>query len=342
MHSTVELSLEEYLAIAQSPGLAEQYSPAAGKDMILIDCRHQPLSARYLESLDAATSPPTAWHLPNCPVIAICQESLVEKPNQSQPHWVDMVVSERQLPVIKQNIENQAVAAATLVQITRHSERATSKDALFAESLAYSVLQQSEEFQLWLSNNQRPLAKHETTPLLVERHDNQLNLCFNRPDAHNAYNAVLRDALCEALNLAYADRKIERVNISANGPSFCAGGDLSEFGSVDDAAMAHLSRTTRSAAELMSSLHCPIVVTVHGACIGAGIELPAFAGHIKAHIDSYFLLPELSMGLIPGAGGTVSIVRRIGRHKCNYMAISNQPIDTATALSWGLVDELWA
>jgi enoyl-CoA hydratase/carnithine racemase len=79
---------------------------------------------------------------------------------------------------------------------------------------------------------------------------------------------------------------------------------------------------------------------VHGACAGAGVELPAFAGRVIADPGTTFLLPELAMGLIPGAGGTVSLPRRIGRERTAKLALSGEPIDAKTALDWGLVDEL--
>jgi enoyl-CoA hydratase/carnithine racemase len=79
---------------------------------------------------------------------------------------------------------------------------------------------------------------------------------------------------------------------------------------------------------------------LHGACIGAGIELPAFAGRLSARPDTLIRLPEIVMGLIPGAGGTVSITRRVGRWRTAYLALSGLPIDAPTALDWGLVDEI--
>ena len=76
------------------------------------------------------------------------------------------------------------------------------------------------------------------------------------------------------------------------------------------------------------------------ACIGAGIELPAFLERIVATGDAFFQLPEVAMGLIPGAGGTFSICRRIGRQRTAWMALTNDRIDAETARSWGLVDAL--
>ena len=74
--------------------------------------------------------------------------------------------------------------------------------------------------------------------------------------------------------------------------------------------------------------------------MGAGCELAAFAGNVVAAADATFSLPELGMGLVPGAGGTVSVTRRIGRHRAARFAITGDRIDAPTAQRWGLVDEL--
>ncbi len=79
---------------------------------------------------------------------------------------------------------------------------------------------------------------------------------------------------------------------------------------------------------------------VHGACVGAGVELPAFAARVVAREDATFELPELSMGLVPGAGGTVSLPRRIGRQRTAWLCLTGARIDARAALAWGLVDEV--
>jgi enoyl-CoA hydratase/carnithine racemase len=73
---------------------------------------------------------------------------------------------------------------------------------------------------------------------------------------------------------------------------------------------------------------------------GSGIELPAFAGTLRASPSARIALPELGLGLIPGAGGTWSLTKRIGRHRVALLALTCRAIDAPTALAWGLVDEM--
>jgi enoyl-CoA hydratase/carnithine racemase len=68
--------------------------------------------------------------------------------------------------------------------------------------------------------------------------------------------------------------------------------------------------------------------------------MAAFCGRVHSDPDAVFGLPELTLGLIPGAGGTVSVTRRIGRWRTAYLVLSGRTIDATTALRWGLIDEI--
>jgi enoyl-CoA hydratase/carnithine racemase len=149
----------------------------------------------------------------------------------------------------------------------------------------------------------------------------------------------LREALVEALAVAVADPAVT-VELAGDGPDFCSGGDLDEFGSAADVTAAYLVRLDRHPGWLIDRLRDRVRVRLHGACIGAGIEMQAFAGLLTCTGDTYFALPEVGMGLIPGAGGTVSIPRRIGRWRTAWMALTGERVDAMTAHGWGLVDEL--
>jgi enoyl-CoA hydratase/carnithine racemase len=136
------------------------------------------------------------------------------------------------------------------------------------------------------------------------------------------------------------DPSVEHIVIDGRGTNFCSGGDLDEFGTLADPASAHLLRVERSVGRALHRLRERVTVVVHGGCIGAGVELPAFTTHVVARPDATFQLPEIGMGLVPGAGGCVSIPRRIGRERFTALASSGTAIDAPTALEWGLVDEV--
>ncbi|MFC1440666.1 enoyl-CoA hydratase/isomerase family protein [Streptacidiphilus sp. N1-10] len=240
------------------------------------------------------------------------------------------------------NVLAHPQAALVLGRLLRVGPRLTVGEALDAESLAYSTLLGGQEFADWLAARgdraAPPPAATET--VLVRRKGDTLHLTLNRPERRNAHGRELRDALVEALRIAEADDSVTAVVLDGNGPCFCSGGDLAEFGTAPDLATAHLVRTRGGAAAPLHRLRERITVLVHGSCVGAGIELPAFAGRVVADPDAWFLLPELGMGLIPGAGGTVSIPRRIGRWRTLHLVLSGAPVGAERALDWGLVDRI--
>ncbi|MEM7288545.1 MAG: enoyl-CoA hydratase/isomerase family protein [Actinomycetota bacterium] len=212
---------------------------------------------------------------------------------------------------------------------------------LVLESLTYSTLQSGPEFATWLdARGPKDVPPDVEPPILVERDGTAIHVVLNRPARANAFIAPMRDALVEALRTAAADPSIEGVILRGVGASFCSGGDLAEFGSVPDPAIGHATRVTRSPAWWVDHLARDVRVHLHGHCVGAGIELPAFAGTVLAAEDTRIRLPEVAMGLVPGAGGTVSIPRRIGRHRTAWLAVTGTEINAVTALRWGLIDRV--
>jgi len=241
---------------------------------------------------------------------------------------------------VRAAVEVQPVPAAVACQVLRASLKLSFDEALAQESLAYSMLLASEGFAAWrAAHPPRGRLADTTQRVSIQRlDDDSLSIRLTRPAARNAVDARMRDALAEALGFALDDPDAAPVILSGEGPSFCAGGDLDEFGSAADPGQAHAIRLLRSATGLAHRLGPRLTVRAHGACIGAGIEIPAAAGRVVAAADAVFRLPEVGMGLIPGAGGTASIPRRIGRHRAAFMALGGWDIDARTALAWGLVD----
>lgn len=257
--------------------------------------------------------------------------------------WVQVRPADldRILAVFGARVSACPVATAVLAQVLRIGDRLDFEAALVLESLAYSTLQNGPEFKAWrqVTPVKSSMDKGEER-VGVQRRDDALDIKLRRPAAHNALCSRMRTELAAALKIAVLDGSIERVELSGEGPSFCSGGDLDEFGTAPDPATAHLVRLEQSACSLLNLIRARVRAHVQGACIGAGIEIAACAGYIESTGDARFRLPELAMGLIPGAGGTASIPRRIGRHRTLYMALCGEDLDSETALAWGLIDEI--
>ena len=234
------------------------------------------------------------------------------------------------------------LAAMVLVQQLRLSTTLPTASALIAESLAFATLQMGPEFRAWrAAHRKKPCAPQPLeSQLLVERREDSLHLRLNRPARGNAIGVSLRDALCATLEAAQCDDSIRHVHLEGSGSHFCAGGDLDEFGLAPDPATAHWVRTQRFPGAWLAQFGDRLSCRVQGAAVGAGIELAAFASTIRAAPDAWFQLPELRYGLIPGAGGTVSLPRRIGRQRTAYLALSMTQLDAEGALNWGLIDAI--
>jgi enoyl-CoA hydratase len=271
-----------------------------------------------------------------CVTVAVC--------NGDAPPWTapfDVVVTEADLAGLETSIASTPIASLALVQLLRTSEVLDVWAALFAESTTYSMLQAGPEFGEWLATRDRPEPGPATGPaVLVDRAGDSVRLTLNRPDSHNAFNAAMRDELVAQLRAAATDPTVTRVHLDGAGPSFCSGGDLGEFGTTPDPATAHRVRTIRSPAWWLHLCAAKVSVALHGACIGAGIELARFGADVCAAEDAFFELPEVAFGLVPGAGGTVSLPRRIGRQRTAWLALTGRRVDAATAHEWGLVDRV--
>ncbi|MFD9430106.1 enoyl-CoA hydratase/isomerase family protein [Streptomyces sp. NPDC060002] len=238
-------------------------------------------------------------------------------------------------------VEHRPRASLALGQLLRQTPRLGTLQGLAAEATAYSMLLGGPEFASWLAGRGTPgAAPEEGPPVRVRRDDDRLTVLLDRPHRRNAFSFRMREELFEALELALLDGTVERVELAGAGPVFSSGGDLSEFGTATDLVAACLVRLDRAPWRLIDRMRDRVTVRVQGAAVGAGVELAAFAGRLVCAPGAFFRLPEVAMGLVPGAGGTVSVPRRIGRWRAAWMMLSGARLDAVTARRWGLVDEI--
>jgi len=270
--------------------------------------------------------------------------TLTERPAEDR-RVVTVDSVEQALDELTERCRTWPQAAAVCDDVLRSLDPAwPTRAGLVTESLAYSTLQSGPEFGRWLAERGPATAPLLPEPVQAHREGNTLHVRFNRPQRHNAFSTDARGALLEALEVARLDPSVDEVVLGGNGRSFCSGGDLAEFGSFADPASAHLARTRHSPAlvlaEITERLGRRCRAEVHGQVLGSGLEMACYCGWVSCHPDATIGLPELALGLIPGAGGTVSITRRIGRWRTAYLVLSGRTVDAATALTWGLVDEV--
>jgi hypothetical protein len=256
--------------------------------------------------------------------------------------WVQVQSIAEAVETLQNTVAANPNAAVALVQVLRAQDGLPFEAALHVESFAYSALLGGAEFRRWRTAN--PKKNEEPSghgsAVLLERDENILRIELARPDNGNALTAEMRDALVEALRVARTEVSIEAVEIRGRGRVFCGGGALGEFGTAQDLAMAHQLRTVRSPALALHRIGRRGHIFIQGAAVGGGIEFAAAGHEVIAQSSAFFQLPEISMGLIPGAGGTVTIARRIGRQRMAYMALSGVHLRARTARAWGLIDRI--
>jgi len=145
----------------------------------------------------------------------------------------------------------------------------------------------------------------------------------------NALKHEVRAGLAEALRQARADGAVKAVVISCAGRTFFAGADITEFGKPPQAPSLH------DVIAAIEAIPKPVIAALHGTALGGGFEL-ALACHFRVAVATARVgLPEVKLGLLPGAGGTQRLPRLVGPEKSLKMIVTGDPIQASEALGWG-------
>ncbi|WXC60015.1 hypothetical protein SNK03_005868 [Fusarium graminearum] len=165
-------------------------------------------------------------------------------------------------------------------------------------------------------------------------------LALNRPAKRNALSQELITVFLEQLKTASQDDGVRVIVITGSSTFFCAGADIGEISRLD----AEGARDCRYLSDLctgMQAVRKPLIAAVEGMALGGGFELALMCDLIFAAHDSRFGLPEVSIGLIPGAGGTQRLTNAVGKFKAMQMILLGRPIQAEEAQSAGLVAQLY-
>ncbi len=176
--------------------------------------------------------------------------------------------------------------------------------------------------------------------IIFEKEGSVAHLALNRPDRLNAYSVAMRDDFAEALHAVAEDEEIGALLITGKGRAFCAGADLSEFGSAPSQAIARNARWQRDVWGQLIGLDKPIVVAVHGYCIGSGVEILLLGDLRIAASDTVFAMPEVQLGMIPAAGGSQTLPANVGPAIALDLLYTGRRFGAAEALAYGMVSRV--
>ncbi len=163
------------------------------------------------------------------------------------------------------------------------------------------------------------------------------HIVLNRPRVMNAYNVQMRDELFFTLEAVRDDPDVRVAVISGAGErAFCAGADLTEFGTAPSQIIARQVRWERDIWGLFLSLRKPLIAAMRGYVIGSGVEIACLCDIRIAADDAQFALPEVALGMIPAAGGTQTLRRVVGASRALEMVLSNRRVGAEEARRIGL------
>lgn len=171
--------------------------------------------------------------------------------------------------------------------------------------------------------------------------DRVAELVLDRPKAMNAVSTDMARALAAACAALAEDRGVSAVVLSSTHErAFCVGADLKERNSFTDADLVRQRPYARGAYTGVLELPMPVIAAVHGFALGGGFELALACDVIVADSTAVVGLPEVSVGVIPGGGGTQLLPRRVGAARAAQLIFTGRRVAAAEALALGLVDVL--
>jgi enoyl-CoA hydratase/carnithine racemase len=180
-----------------------------------------------------------------------------------------------------------------------------------------------------------------SSSVLVERQDHLAHLVLNRPEVLNAIDNTLGQELLDACGQLAADDFIWAVILRGAGDrAFCAGADLKARRDFTPAQWTEQRDLFRRMFAGLRAVPQPIIAAVHGFALGGGTELAMLADFIVAAEDAVFGLTEVSLGILPGGGGTQSLPRLIGRNRAKELIFTARRIPAQRALELGLVNHV--
>ena len=178
--------------------------------------------------------------------------------------------------------------------------------------------------------------------ILVDINGSIMKITINRPKQLNALNGATIAELSEAFKAGETDTNVRAIIITGMGDkAFVAGADIKEFAEFNVEEGKRLSKNGHDTLfDLVANLKTPVIAAINGYCLGGGLEL-AMASHIRIASDNAMMgLPEVSLGVIPGYGGTQRLTQLVGKGKALELIMTAGMMKAEEAKDWGLVNHV--
>ena len=164
---------------------------------------------------------------------------------------------------------------------------------------------------------------------------------INRPQSLNALNSELIDELTDVVEKSLRNQSVQVAILTGSGnKAFVAGADIAEMANMTTMQAMHFSRKGQKLIQLIENANKVFIAAVNGYALGGGFELALACDYIYASQNAFFGLPEVTLGIIPGFGGTQNLPRLIGPNRSRELIYSGQKLDAAQAESWGIVNKV--
>ena len=170
--------------------------------------------------------------------------------------------------------------------------------------------------------------------------DGVAELTLDNPPMNLVTLALTRE-LDATLTRVAGDVGVRALVVTGAGErAFCAGSDIKEFGGVADDVVGKKLGAENAAFSRLAAFPKPTIAAIEGVAYGGGLELAVCCDLLIAGAAARLALPEVKLGVFPGSGGTIRVPRRIGEARAKQLMFTGEPIDAATALAWGLVNQV--
>jgi enoyl-CoA hydratase/carnithine racemase len=187
-----------------------------------------------------------------------------------------------------------------------------------------------------------PVQEKYETLLIAEPQEHTMMVMLNRPKSGNAMNTQMGHDLLAVFDGVNADPGRYRciVLTGAGDRIFCAGGDLKERNGMTDAQWQTQHLLFERAIRALVGCTVPVIAAVNGAAFAGGMEMSLCCDFIYAADHARFALTEVTLGIMPGAGGTQNLPRAVGSRRAKEILLTGKPFSAAQALEWGMVNRI--